>query len=126
MNEAAIAGRLLALLASGRTFHGIVAGLPEFKAQLESAFDWMKAAGNCSDSEIVERATQLRGVIHRKNDALKRQDIDAAVRAHGEECSILKSFGLKRTERSKVSWSILHDGFAEQMRELASILEGKR
>src|SRR5262245_24857717 len=95
MNQSAITAKLLTLFASGGTFERTVADLPTFKAQIESALDRMKAAGQCSSTEIAERAVQLREVIRRKHEAIEHRDFDLAATMRAEECAVFASFGLE-------------------------------
>ena len=103
-------------------FDRTVADLPMFKAQIESALDWMKTAGRCSATEIAERAVQWREIIHRKDQAIERRDFDAAAKARAEECSVFESFGLEAPASADAWHTILHVGIDEQTRDLSTLL----
>jgi hypothetical protein len=121
MNESTIAVKLLTLFASGGTFEGIVADLPMFKTQIESAHDWMKTAGRCSAMEIAERATWLRELILQKEEAIKRRDFDLAAELRAEECALYESLGF--TKPIGGTWHThLHVGIDKQIRDLSALL----
>ncbi|MGD0208363.1 MAG: hypothetical protein ABSC89_12225 [Verrucomicrobiota bacterium] len=114
--------RLLTLLASGARFERIVAELPQFKMVIESAFDRMKAEGRCTAAEVGQRADQLRELIQRKDDAVRRSDFDLAAKIRAEECALFKSFGLEAPTGK--TWStILGVGIDEQIRDLSALLD---
>src|SRR5438132_1219826 len=121
MNQSAIVVKLFTLFASGGTFDRTVADLSMFKAQIESALDWMKTAGRFSATEIAERAVQWREIIHRKDQAIERRDFDVAAKIRAEECSLFESFGLEAPTAD--AWhTIFHVGIDEQMRDLSALL----
>lgn len=114
--------RLLTLLASGATFERIIAELPQFKMVIESAFDGMKTEARCTAAEVGQRANQLRELIQRKDDALRRGDIDLAAKSRAEECAIFKSFGLE-APTGKTSSTVSGVGIDEQIRDLSALLD---
>ena len=121
MNESTIAAKLLTLFASGGTFERTVADLPMFKTQIESALDWMKTAGRCSVMEIAQRATQLREIIRRKDQAIERRDFHLAAKIRAEECAVFESFGLEAPTGE--TWhTILRVGIDKQTRDLSALL----
>ncbi|MBI3870603.1 MAG: hypothetical protein HY299_18905 [Verrucomicrobia bacterium] len=121
MNQSTIAAKLLTLFASGGTFEDIVAGLPIFETQIESAFDWMKVVGRCSATEIAERAAQLRDLFERKSQAMERRDFGLAAKIRAEECAFFESFRLEAPTGD--TWhAVLHVGVDEQMRHLSAFL----
>jgi hypothetical protein len=121
MNQSTIAAKLLTLFVSGGTFERAVAELPMFKAQIESALDWMKTAGRCSATEIAERAVHLRGIISRKDEAIKHRDFDLAATIRAEECAVFESFGW-RAPTGDTWHTILHVAVDEQTRQLSASL----
>ncbi|MCI0744201.1 MAG: hypothetical protein L0Y58_02245 [Verrucomicrobia subdivision 3 bacterium] len=120
MNEPKIAAALLTLLASGGTLERAVTDLPAFKAQIESAFDWMKVNAQCTAAEIERRANRLREVIRRKDEAVRNRDFDLAADMRAEVSAIFESLGLKAP---KGTWNtILNVGIAEQIQRLSTML----
>jgi hypothetical protein len=118
MKESAIAAKLLTLLASGVTFERIVAELPMFKTQIESAFEWMKANGQCSATGITEQAARLRELVRRKDQAIKDQDWELAAAVRADECALYYSLGLIAYRGSPV----LYTSVDEQLRNLSVLL----
>jgi hypothetical protein len=111
---------LLTLFASGGTFEHTVGELPMFKAQIESAFDWLKTAGRCSTAEVEAKANSLRELTLQKDEAMRRCDFDLAARARAQECVLLKSFGL-RAPTGETWNTIMRVGVAEQIRSLSEM-----
>src|ERR1051325_1150715 len=121
MNEATIAARLLMLLASGGALERTITELPMFKAQIESAFDWMRSNCRCTRAEIEQRADRLRELIRQKDDAIKNRYFDRAASARAEECALFGSLGLPAPTGE--TWhTILHVGIEEQTRYLSALL----
>ena len=121
MNEATIAAKLLTLFASGGTLERVVADLPKFKAQIESAYGWMKTAGRCTDTEVRERAERLGELVRQKDGAVRHGDIDLAAKLRAEECSLFGSFGMEAPEGE--AWhTILRVGIDEQTKSLSELL----
>ena len=119
MNKSTIAAKMLTLLASGGTIERAIAELPMFRTQIESALDWMRKSGRCSDAEISERALRLRELIRRKDAAMKRLDVELAATMRAEECAVFESFGLRCP--SGVWHSVLRADVDEQTRELSAL-----
>ena len=119
MDKSTIAAKLLTLLASGGTIERAVTDLPMFQIQIESALDWMKRSGRCSNAEISERALRLRELIRGKDDAMKHLDVELAATMRAEECAVFESFGLRCP--SGVWHSVLHSTVDEQTRELSAL-----
>ena len=121
MKEPTIAFELLTLFANGGTFEGIVADLPMFKQQIESAHDWMKTSGRCSATDIKERATRLRELILRKQEAINRYNFDLAAQLRAEECALYESFGFKRGAGE--TWHThVHLSIEKQTQQLSTLL----
>jgi hypothetical protein len=72
MNEPKIATALLALLASGGTMERVSNELPGFKAEIESAFEWMKCRAQRKKAEIGDWAMRLHEAVLKKNEAIKK------------------------------------------------------
>ena len=121
MNKPTIATKLLIFLASGGTIERAVADLPEFKTQIESVLDWMKTPRIRSNIGIVEKAAQLREVIHQKDQALKHHDFERAATFRGKECAFFESFWLK-SPRADTGHTIMHVGIDKQIQDLAALL----
>ena len=117
MNKPLIAAKLLALFASGVTLERTIADLPMFKAQIEAVLDWMKTTGRCSTEEIVARATRLRDVNQRKNQAIRQQDFDLAANMRAEECALFESFRLEPP-----TGAIMNVAIDKQIADLAALL----
>jgi hypothetical protein len=122
MNEPRIAGELFTLLASGGTLEGAVTDLPALRPQLEAAFDWMKAQGQCAAEEIADRANRLREVIRTKDEAVRNRNFDLAADMRAEERAIFESLGLK-VPKGGTWFTILNVGIAEQVQRLGTMLE---
>ena len=118
MSQSTIAAKLLTLLASGGTIEQVVADLPMFKTQIESAFEWMKTNGRCSSSEITERAARLRELVSQKDQAIRQQDFYLAAERRADECAIYESFGLSADKGS----AVVYAGVDKQIRELSALL----
>jgi hypothetical protein len=120
MNEKAIAAKLLMFIASGGTLERIVNDLPMFKTQIESAFDWLKNAGVCTDAEVNQRAKSLQEATRQKDEAIKLSKFDLAGRARARECAFWESFGLEKL--SAEAWhTILYIGIDEQIRSISKM-----
>ena len=117
MNKPLIAAKLLALFACGGTYERTIADLPMFKAQIEAITDWMKTIGRCSSEEIVARATRLRDVNQRKNQAIRQQDFDLAANMRAEECALFESFRLEPP-----TGAIMNVAIDKQIADLAALL----
>jgi hypothetical protein len=120
MNEPRIAAALLTFLASGGTVERAMAELPAFKAQIQSAFDWMKSNAQCTAGEIGNRADRLREVIRRKENAIENQNWALAADIRAEQCALVESLGLRAPGEGMRA--ILDVGIEEQMQNLSALL----
>ena len=121
MDKPTIATKLLILLASGETLEGIFAGLPEFKAQIESILDWMKTPRIRSHAEIMSKAAQLREAIQQKDQALKLQNFERAAAFRGKERAVFESFWLT-VPRINTGQMMMDVGIDKQRQDLAALL----
>jgi hypothetical protein len=102
-----------------------ITGLPAFKAQIESAFDWMKANAQCTAEEIEHRANRLHEVIRMKDEAVRNRNWDRAGEMRAEESAIFESLGMKVPKGG--TWNtILNVGIPEQIQRLSVMLEEAR
>ena len=121
-DEERIAEALLTFLASGGTLQMALTRLPEFKAQIESAFDQMQSNAGCTAAEVEQIANRLPEVIRRKDEAIKKRDFELAANTRAEECAIFKSVGLQPP--TGVS-STLETTLDKQIQDLVYLLSGK-
>ena len=90
MHEDTVAVSLFTFLASGGTTERALTELPAFEAQIRATLERMSPGGH---ADLERRASRLRDVICRKDQALRVSDFKLAAELRAEECAIFESVG---------------------------------
>jgi hypothetical protein len=118
MNQLRITARLFSFMASGGSLERALGPLPAFKAQIESASEFMKSNGRYATVGIESQAARFRAVLDEKEEAIRKGNFDLAAAKRDDEFALAASLGFSQTAETRITVSDVET----QMQRLSAAL----